>query len=111
MAYAENPAAGNRWGSSRLSEDHLGAVRIASTTEVENMKKTEANPPPSRPLSAAARAGRSAVTNGKRLHVVPPGDTAWARRFRDVLAEIVSDLGGADLPISPSKSLLRMIRK
>jgi hypothetical protein len=37
---------------------------------------------------------RSAVTNGKRLHVAAPGDTAWARRFRDVLAEIMSDLSG-----------------
>jgi hypothetical protein len=37
---------------------------------------------------------RSAVTNGSRLHVVPPGDTKWARRFSDVLAEIISDLGG-----------------
>jgi hypothetical protein len=39
---------------------------------------------------------RSAVTNGKRLHVVAPGDTKWARRFRDVLAEIISDIGGHD---------------
>ena len=39
---------------------------------------------------------RSAVTNGKRLHVVRPGDTAWARRFRDILAEIISDIGGRD---------------
>lgn len=39
---------------------------------------------------------RSAVTNGKRLHVVAPGDTKWARRFRDVLGQIVSDLGGPD---------------
>jgi hypothetical protein len=38
---------------------------------------------------------RSAVTNGKRLHVQPVGDNAWSRRFRDVLAEIISDLGGA----------------
>jgi hypothetical protein len=39
---------------------------------------------------------RSAVTNGRRLHVVAPPDTAWARRFRDVLAQIVSDLSGAE---------------
>jgi hypothetical protein len=52
-----------------------------------------ANPPSTRRSSGMARAGRSAVTNGKRLHVVRPGDTAWARRFRDVLAEIISDLG------------------
>ena len=44
--------------------------------------------------------GRSAVSNGKRLHVVRPGDTAWARRFRDVLAEIISDLGGPDAGLS-----------
>jgi hypothetical protein len=36
---------------------------------------------------------RSAVTNGKRLHVEAPGDGAWSRRFRDVLSEILSDLG------------------
>lgn len=42
---------------------------------------------------ARLRKGRSAVTNGRRLHVVAPGDTAWARRFRDVLGEIISDMG------------------
>jgi hypothetical protein len=35
---------------------------------------------------------RSAVTNGKRLFVVRPGDTAWSRRFRDILASIISDV-------------------
>jgi hypothetical protein len=39
---------------------------------------------------------RSAVTNGKRLHVVAPGDGKWSRRFRDVLSEIISDIGGHD---------------
>src|SRR5262245_12076320 len=50
---------------------------------------------------------RSAVTNGKRLHVVNPGDTAWARRFRDVLAEITNDLGGADLLSEGQRQLAR----
>jgi hypothetical protein len=36
--------------------------------------------------------GHSAVTNGGRLHVVRPGDTAWARRFRDVFNHIICDL-------------------
>ena len=71
------------------------------------MAKDADNPPPIRPLSAAARAGRSAVTNGKRLHVVRPGDTAWARRFRDVLAEIISDLGGADILSEGQRQLAR----
>jgi hypothetical protein len=39
---------------------------------------------------------RSAVTNGRRLHVVPVGDNAWSRRFRDVLGQIIADLGGPD---------------
>jgi len=47
------------------------------------------------------------VSNGKRLHVVPPGDTKWARRFRDVLAEIVSDLGGADQLSEGQRQLAR----
>jgi hypothetical protein len=65
-----------------------------------------ANPTMLRPSSGAARAGRSAVTNGKRLHVVRPGDTAWARRFRDVLGEIVSDLGGAGAGLSEGQRQL-----
>ena len=34
-----------------------------STEPVANLRKSD-----------AARKGRSAVTNGKRLHVIPPGD-------------------------------------
>ncbi len=38
-------------------------------------------------------ATRSRVTNGKSLFVEAPGDNAWARRFRDLYAEIVADIG------------------
>jgi hypothetical protein len=50
---------------------------------------------------------RSAVTNGSRLHVVVPGDTKWARRFRDVLAEIISDLGGHDVLSEGQRQIAR----
>jgi hypothetical protein len=73
----------------------------------ENAMEVVANPTPTRSSPGAARAGRSAVTNGKRLHVVRPGDTAWARRFRDVLAEITNDLGGADLLSEGQRQLAR----
>src|SRR5262245_1537458 len=69
-----------------------------------------ANPLETRAASGTSRAApkaRSAVTNGRRLHVVRPGDTAWARRFRDVLAEIVSDLGGADVLSEGQRQLAR----
>src|ERR1700730_3835055 len=35
---------------------------------------------------------RSAVTNGRRMFVEPVPNSKWARRFRDVLAEIISEL-------------------
>ena len=57
--------------------------------------------------TAGLHKGRSAVTNGKRLHVVKPGDTAWARRFRDILSEITNDLGGADLLSEGQRQLVR----
>jgi hypothetical protein len=39
---------------------------------------------------------RSRVTNGKSPFVAADGRGPWARRWRDVLAEIVSDLGGPE---------------
>jgi len=50
---------------------------------------------------------RSAVTNGKRLHVVTPGDTAWSRRFRDILSQIIDDQGGADTMSEGQRQLAR----
>lgn len=44
----------------------------------------------------SALAQRSAVSNGKRLHVIPPGDGKWSRRFRDVLTQIIADLSGPE---------------
>jgi hypothetical protein len=37
---------------------------------------------------------RSAVTNGRRLFVEGDGNSAWSRRYRDLIAGHVSDLGG-----------------
>ncbi len=50
---------------------------------------------------------RSRVSNGKSLFVETDSRTAWARRFRDVLAEIVSDLGGADVLSEGQRQLAR----
>jgi hypothetical protein len=50
---------------------------------------------------------RSAVSNGSRLFVKRPGDTAWARRFADVLTEIISDLGGPDRLSEGQRQLAR----
>ncbi len=43
------------------------------------------------------RSSRSAVANGSRLHAAEvDGRSVEARRFRDVLSEILSDLGGSE---------------
>ncbi len=49
------------------------------------------------PLPKPLPSTRSRVTNGSSLFTGDvDGRTASAKRFRDILAEIVSDLGGAD---------------
>jgi hypothetical protein len=49
-----------------------------------------------RSTTVRPRTMRSRVTNGKALFVEADGRGPWARRWRDVLAEIISDLGGYD---------------
>jgi hypothetical protein len=70
---------------------------------------TQLDPSASRSAAGAKPARkdqRSAVTNGKRLFVVRPGDTAWSRRFRDILASILSDLGGYENGLSEAQTQL-----
>jgi hypothetical protein len=50
---------------------------------------------------------RSRVSNGKTLFVEADQRGPWARRWKDVLAEIVSDLGGADLLSEGQKQMAR----
>jgi hypothetical protein len=50
---------------------------------------------------------RSAVTNGRRLFVVGDGNSAWSRRYRDLIAGHVSDLGGATILSESQISLVR----
>jgi hypothetical protein len=50
---------------------------------------------------------RSAVTNGSRLLVDGDGNSAWSRRYRDLVAAHAVDLGGADLLSEAQKSLIR----
>jgi hypothetical protein len=72
--------------------------------------ETSTNPAALRRTGGAHRGGkdhRSAVTNGRRLHVVRPGDTAWSRRFRDILHQIVGDLGGRDVLSEGQRQLAR----
>ena len=59
-------------------------------------------------LAKPSRTTRSRVTNGSALHLGEvDGRSEAARRFRDVLAEIVSDLGGSDTLSEGQRQLAR----
>src|SRR3954453_17336871 len=54
--------------------------------------------------------GRSRVTNGSELFVEPTDRrTAISRRFRDILAAIISDLGGSDRLSEGQRQLARRV--
>jgi hypothetical protein len=50
---------------------------------------------------------RSAVTNGRKLFVSGDGNSAWSRRYRDLVSGHVSDLGGHDALSEAQLSLVR----
>jgi hypothetical protein len=50
---------------------------------------------------------RSAVTNGRRLFVFGNGNSAWSRRYRDLIAGHCSDAGGRDLLSEAQLSLVK----
>src|SRR3974390_744786 len=70
--------------------------------------ETAANPSADRaPVERRPSKQRSKVTNGKRYFVEADERGPWARRWRDVLAGIINDLGGADLLSEGQKQLAR----
>src|SRR5262245_19012714 len=49
----------------------------------------------------------SAVTSGRKLFVKGDPNSAWSRRYRDLIAGHVSDMGGADALSEGELSLIR----
>ncbi len=67
----------------------------------------EANPDRPRTVGLHPKS-RSAIANGSRLFPAEVnGRTAEFRRFRDVLAEIISDLGGAEVLSEGERQIAR----
>src|SRR5262245_34656045 len=73
-------------------------------------RKVTGNSFASRSASVAYRSRqRSAVTNGKRLFVEGDGNSAWSRRYRDLVHEHAADLGGVDVLGQAQLSLVRRV--
>ena len=65
-------------------------------------------PPECTATAATPPTLRSAVTNGRALFAEGgDGRGAWARRFRDLMAEHISDMGGDDLLSEAQRSIVR----
>ena len=66
---------------------------------------------PERPRRAIARlrpsTQQSRVTNGRSMFVDGDGNSAWTRRFKDLVANHASDLGGGELLSEAQVSLIR----
>jgi hypothetical protein len=54
-----------------------------------------------------AKRPRSAITSGRQAFIAGDPNSAWARRFHDLVVRHIGDLGGRDLL---SEAQLRMIR-
>ena len=50
---------------------------------------------------------RSAITNGRKLYLSGDGNSAWSRRYRDLITGHVSDLGGRDMISEAQLSLIK----
>jgi hypothetical protein len=55
----------------------------------------------------SSRKARSALTNGRHLLQDVDARSVWMRRYRDLLALHISDLGGEDLVTDPENRLIR----
>ncbi|RWM57441.1 hypothetical protein [Mesorhizobium sp.] len=51
--------------------------------------------------------GRSGVSNGNKTFVAADGRTVWAKRFRDLVSDHASDLGGSENLSQSQKALVR----
>ena len=54
-----------------------------------------------------AKRPRSAVTSGRELFIDGDSNSAWSRRYYDLIAGHVADLGGADILSQNQFSLIR----
>src|SRR5262249_7123661 len=67
----------------------------------ERVKMSHQNPP------ARAKRSLSAVTSGRKLFVEGDPNSAWSRRYRDLVSHHVADAGGRDMISEAQLSLIR----
>lgn len=81
--------------------------RKMSTTETPPNGYHRTRPTPTPMRGVKAKRPRSAVTSGRYLFVDGNSNTAWSRRYYDLVAGHVADLGGTELLSEAQFSLIR----
>jgi hypothetical protein len=71
------------------------------------MSVTEAEIVRRKRMSSRAKRPRSAVTSGRKLFVEGDLNSAWSRRFHDLVVRHIGDLGGRDVLSEAQLSLIR----
>ena len=82
-------------------------MELASTRAAEESPAVRFPAGGGTPKRTRSRVSRSRVSNGSALFITGKGTSPYARRFADILAEIVSDLGGADQLSEGQRQLAR----
>jgi hypothetical protein len=81
-----------------------GGSEVADEPRVAKRRKLTRK---TRPQRGDKQYGRSRVSNGRHLFITGPATSAASRRFADILAEVVSDLGGPDQLSEGQRQLAR----
>ena len=71
------------------------------------MSATEAAIDARRSAPARIKRPRSAVSSGRKLFAEGDPNSAWSRRYHDLIVAHVADLGGADVLSEAQKGLIR----
>lgn len=64
-------------------------------------------PPETAPITGPSPMARTRVGNGSAALLAADGRSLWARRYREMLADHVSDLGGVEMVTASELSILR----
>jgi hypothetical protein len=62
-----------------------------------------------RPRRGDKQYGKSRITNGSALLPGIDGRSTWVRRAKDIIGEVLSDLGGVDNTSAAERSIVRRV--
>src|SRR5262245_6677374 len=84
-----------------------GAQAIPGSRKTEAIKMSTMKEPSAMSATNEKKRPRSAVTSGRKLLIGGDPNSAWSRRYRDLVVRHISDLGGREMLSEAQLSLVR----